>query len=100
MKFDEFKAAKGEAGKMKYLEAKSKVCDDAFLAMRGRRGDAFVEYFTGTICSVPQYLPEDDYLMIGQVLITDPDRIKTLSMLSLSACSWSPKQNETGKEGE
>ena len=104
MKFDEFKAAKGEAGKtvypVKYIEAKSKVCDDAFLAMRGRRGDAFVEYFTGTICSVPQYLPEEDYLMIGQALITDPDRIKTLSMLSLSACSWSPKQNETGKEGE
>ena len=70
-----------------YREANEKVCTDAFLAVRGRRDTAFVEYFTGTICSVPQVLPEDEYLAITDALLRDPERVKTLTLFALSAHS-------------
>ncbi|MCI5210103.1 MAG: type I-MYXAN CRISPR-associated protein Cmx8, partial [Candidatus Electrothrix sp. ATG2] len=70
-----------------YREAVKKICMDIFLAMRGRRGQDFVEYFTGTLCSVPQNLSNDDFLLISQALINEWDKVKTLSMLAVSACS-------------
>jgi len=74
----------------KYREVNAKVCSDAFLAMRGRRDADFVEYFTGTICSVPQYLPEDEFLGVSAALMSDWQKVKTLSMLALSAHSQLP----------
>lgn len=74
-----------------YREAVEKVCSDAFLAMRGRRDQDFVEYFTGSICSVPQYLKKEDFLYVSQALLNDWDRVKTLSMLAISAHSYLPK---------
>jgi CRISPR-associated protein Cmx8 len=71
-----------------YREAREKVCSDAFLAIRSRREQDFVEYFSGTICSVPQFLPETDYLMIAHALNKDWAKIKTLSMIALSAQSY------------
>lgn len=82
-----------------YREAREKICSDAFLAIRGRRDQDFIEYFTGTICSVPQYLPSDDFLLVSQALLTDWEKVKTLTMLALSACSWTGKSKETN-EGE
>jgi CRISPR-associated protein Cmx8 len=61
---DDFKNAK-------YLEAKEKICGDIFLALRSRREQDFIEYFTGTICSVPQFLPADDYVFVSQTLLQD-----------------------------
>ena len=91
IKFDEFRNKKDDKGRIKYpqeyREAREKVCSDAFLAMRGRRDQDYIEYFTGTICSVPQYLPEQDYLVVSQGLLTGWDKVKTLSMLALSAAS-------------
>ena len=87
----------------KYFEAREKVCSDAFLAMRGRKDQAYLEYFTGTICSVPQYLPENDYLVVSQALLSDWEKVKTLAMLALSAVSavgGSSKQKEMGGEGQ
>lgn len=102
--YDQFKDRKDEQGRLKYpdnyLKAREKVCSDAFLAMRGRRDADFVEYFTGTICSVPQWLPQDDYLVISQALLTDWEKVKTLSMLALSACSYSPKSATVAQEGD
>ncbi len=105
VKFEEFKNQKDDKGKIKYpqkyREAREKVCSAAFLAMRGRRDQDYVEYFTGTICSVPQYLPQDDYLVISQSLLTDWERVKNLAMLALSAVSpvgGSSEQKEGGKE--
>ncbi len=66
-------------------EARERVCSDAFLAMRGRRDQEFVEYFTGTICSVPQYLKQEEYVTLVGELIKDWGKIKVLSMLALSA---------------
>jgi CRISPR-associated protein Cmx8 len=93
--YDDFKNNKDEKGRIiyprEYLEARGRLCTDAFLAMRGRREQNFIEYFTGTICSVPQWLPEDDYLAVSQALINDWEKVKTLSMLALSAHSYTGK---------
>ena len=78
-----------------FREAREKVTSDAFLAMRSRRAEDFVEYFTGTICSVPHFVQESEYLDLTQALIQTPGTVKNLSMLALSAYSWL-----TGKEGQ
>jgi CRISPR-associated protein Cmx8 len=97
--FKEFK--KDEKGKIiypaTYREAVEKTCMDAFLAMRGRRDQDFIEYFTGTLCSVPQYLPEEDFLLVSQALINERDKVKSLAMLAVSACSYLPKNKQDDK---
>ena len=93
LKWSEFKDKKTPDGKMAippaYIEARQKICMDAFLAMRSRREQEFVEYFTGTLCSVPQFLPADDYVFVSQALLEENgwEKVKTLSMLALSAHS-------------
>ena len=93
IKWGDFKAKKTPEGKMAippaYIEARQKICMDAFLAMRSRRDQEFIEYFTGTICSVPQFLPSDDYVFVSQTLLEEDgwEKVKTLSMLALSAHS-------------
>ena len=77
-----------------YREAREKVCSDAFLAMRGRREQDFIEYFTGTICSVPQFLPQQEYIAVAGALMSDWGRIKTLAMLALSAHSYLSENNK------
>ena len=97
-KFKDFRNNKDEKKRivypMEYREAREKVCNDAFLAMRGRRDQDFVEYFTGTICSVPQYMAEEDFLRVATALMDDWERIKILSMLALSAHSYLPETAE------
>ena len=92
IKYDDFRNSKDEKGHVQYppayREARERVCSDAFLAIRGRRERDFVDYFAGTICSVPQWLPEDDFIAVSQSLSTDWERVKTLSMLALSAQSY------------
>ena len=75
-----------------YLDVKRKICADAFLAFRSRRGGDFVDYFTATVGSVAQYLPENDYGVLATALLCDDgpqnrDDVKTLAMLALSAAS-------------
>jgi len=82
-----------------YREAVEKVCMDAFLALRGRREQDLVEYFTGTLCSVPHYLPEEDFLLVSRALINEPEKVKTLAMLAISASSYLPR-NKQDKQGE
>jgi CRISPR-associated protein Cmx8 len=87
--------SKGEDGKVHYpkelRDAVEKVTKDAFLAMRGRNDREFVAYFTGTICSVPQFFGrQEDFIALSQALVGDPDLIKDLAMLALSAHSWMP----------
>lgn len=99
-KYDDFKKNKNDKDYViyptDYREACEKVCSDAFLAMRGRRDKAFIEYFTCTIFSVPQDLPQDkkrdNYLTVSRALITDWETVKALAMLALSACSYLPKE--------
>lgn len=101
VKFDSL--SKDEKGRRmypsSYREAVEKVCSDAFLAMRGRKDKDFIEYFTGTICAVPQWLPEEDYLLIIQSLFNDSERVKTIAMLALSAQSYFSKASTESQEG-
>lgn len=97
--YEKFKDNKDPKGRViypnEYREALEKVCADAFLAMRGRRDQDFVEYFTGTICSVPQFLPKDQFLTVARELTENWQKIKTLSMLAISANSYlSGQSNE------
>ncbi|HNZ49433.1 MAG TPA: type I-MYXAN CRISPR-associated protein Cmx8 [Candidatus Hydrogenedentes bacterium] len=93
--YDSFKENRDENGYVKtpesYRDAKEKVCMDAFLAIRGRTEQDFVEYFAGTLCSVPQNLKKDRYVEISNALFTEWEKVKTLSLLALSAVSWSFK---------
>lgn len=73
-----------------YREAREKVCKDAFLRMRACRArEDFVAYFTGTICSVPQYLADPEYQAMASAILDDDrwEEVKALAMLTLSALS-------------
>lgn len=66
------------------------VARDAFLAVRSRTGSDFVEYFCGTICSVPQAISSADFQRIGRALRDDEGRaeLRTLTLLALSAAAF------------
>lgn len=66
-------------------EARQKVAKDAFLAVRARTGADFISYFASTICSVPQHVGEEAFLTLTQHLHTDTERVRTLTLLALSA---------------
>lgn len=74
----------------RYREAREKICTDAFLRLRACRAkEDFVSYFTGTICSVPHYLPEDEYQPVADTILNDRrwEEVKALAMLALSSFS-------------
>ena len=74
----------------RYREAREKVCMDAFLRFRACYAkEDFVSYFTGTICSVPHYLPEAEYQTVADTILSDVrwEEVKTLAMLALSSFS-------------
>ncbi|MFQ5729713.1 MAG: hypothetical protein ACE5GN_05070 [Waddliaceae bacterium] len=74
----------------KYREAREKVCMDAFLRLRACRArEDFVSYFIGSICSVPQYLPDVEYQAISKAILDEKqwEDIKALAMLALSGSS-------------
>ena len=76
------------AGKLKERdEAKEKIARDAFLAARSRTGADFVDFFTSTLCSVPQHIKETEYAVIAKALLDEAqvEKIRTLTMLALSA---------------
>lgn len=91
--WDDFKDKRTADGRLdvpqQYREAREKVCSSAFLAMRSRKSrEDFVAYFTGTICSVPQYLPEQEYDALAEGLLADKwEEVKNLSMLALAGLS-------------
>jgi CRISPR-associated protein Cmx8 len=71
----------------KYRETREKVASGTFLEMRSRREQAFVDHFTATFCYVKQYLSEDDFQVVAQALLYEPENVKTLTLLALSANS-------------
>jgi CRISPR-associated protein Cmx8 len=80
---------KGSGRENEYNEKKEKVAREAFLAVRSRTGLTFVSYFTGTICSVSQWLNEASYLKLARALAPGNDeqieRVRSLTLLALSA---------------
>ncbi len=77
-----------------------KVCEDLFLAVRGRRHrDAFVAYLAETIGSVPQYLPEADLVALNRALQGENwSDVRALVLLATAAVSGLPR--ETQADGE
>lgn len=74
----------------RYREIREKVCADAFLRLRACKArEDFVSYFTGTICSVPQFLPEAEYQTVADAILTEErwEEVKALTMLALSGLS-------------
>jgi CRISPR-associated protein Cmx8 len=95
LKWEDFKDKKktDESGRSRvdvpaaYTEAKEKAASNVFLEMRSRREQDFVEHFTGTFCSIKQYLPEREYQIVAEALLRQPGDVKTLTLLALAANS-------------
>jgi CRISPR-associated protein Cmx8 len=81
----DWKGVQGSTKEKEYGDRKTKIAKDAFLSVRSRTGDDFVEYFVSTLCSFPQFLSEDGYATIAKALDTDTDKVRTLTLLALSA---------------
>jgi len=83
----DYESAKASGKLDAYNKAREKMARDAFLGARSRTGGDFVDFFTSTICSIPQHIKRDDYTVVARALL-DPaevDKLRTLTMLALSA---------------
>jgi CRISPR-associated protein Cmx8 len=75
-----------QEGYPKYAEMKAKVAKTAFLDIRSRTEQMdFINYFVSSLCSVPQHMKGDDFVMLTKELYGDPDKVRTLTLLALSA---------------
>lgn len=81
----DWKKVKGTSSEEDYRKTREKLAKDAFLAIRSRTGGDFIEYFAGTLCSVPQKIKESDFRILTEALHTSTDQIRTLTLLALSA---------------
>lgn len=88
---------KGTPRMKEYGEKREKLAKDAFLAVRSRPDQDFRKYFAGTLCSVPQFLDNERYRVLSHALRDDPSRVRTLTLLALSAAAYSssPKSKES-----
>ena len=90
-----------------FLEAQQRVCSDAFLSMRSRHDQDFIEFFAGSLCSVPQFLTAEEYQFLIRTLMTKPasdpladkvlswEDIKAIAMIAVSACSYRVRPRDT-----
>lgn len=73
-----------------YTKKKAKIAKSAFLDVRSRTEQwDFIKYFTGTLCSVPQYMGTESYVQLAKDLYDEQEyeKIRTLTLLALSANS-------------
>lgn len=85
---DEEKESRNKSGYGDYSDKKEKIAKDAFIAVRSRTEKMdFINYFVSSLCSVPQHMKSEDYVSLTQALYDDTDRIRTLTLLALSANS-------------
>ncbi len=71
-----------------YADKKTKIAKTAFLEVRSRTEQMdFINYFVSTLCSVPQRMKPESYSSLSKALYEDTDRIRTLTLLALSANS-------------
>ena len=94
-----------------FREAQQRVCSDAFLAIRSRHDQDFVEFFAGSICSVAQYLSPEEYQFLIKTLMTKPDPklirhdvlswedVKSIAMIAISACSFNVRPRVAQAQG-
>ncbi|AFZ31567.1 hypothetical protein Glo7428_3079 [Gloeocapsa sp. PCC 7428] len=85
---DEQKEARNKSGYGNYAEKKEKIAKSAFLDVRSRTESIdFINYFVSSLCSVPQHMKSEDYVSLTKALYDDTERIRTLTLLALSANS-------------
>jgi CRISPR-associated protein Cmx8 len=89
-----------------FREAQQRVCSDAFLSMRSRHDQDFVNYFAETILHGPQQLSPASLQFLVGILMTNPDPnpvgrkrlcwedVKVISMIAVSACSFNVRERE------
>ena len=73
-----------------YRDARESVATNAFLRVRSCKSkEDFMEFFTATICSVPQFLPVEQFREVTSALLDDNrwEETKALTMLALSGLS-------------
>jgi len=80
-----------------YEEKKAKLAREAFLAIRSRTGQDFVDYFVSTLCSVSQSMNEQRFIALTKALVKDGDNIRTLTMLALAAQTPNPQKQTMQK---
>jgi CRISPR-associated protein Cmx8 len=86
LKWDLVKEGAPQASRRgEYDEAKERIARDAFLSVRSRTGQDFVEYFAGTLCSIPNHLGQDKFVTLSRALHERPEVLRTLTLLALSA---------------
>ena len=83
-----WKTVQGTTKETEYREKKGKIAKSAFLEVRSRTEKSdFINYFASTICSVSQRMNEDSFEKLTRDLYEDTDKVRTLTMLALSANS-------------
>lgn len=71
-----------------YEKTKEKVARSAFLDVRSRTEKTdFINYFVSSLCSVPHRLSMADYSSLTEALYEDTEKVRTLTLLALSANS-------------
>ncbi len=81
----------------KYREMKAKLAREAFLAIRSRTGQDFIDYFVSTLCSVSQSMKEQRFVALTKALVENDEKIRTLTMLALAAQTPIPQKPTTQK---
>jgi CRISPR-associated protein Cmx8 len=83
-----WKDVQGTPKENEYREKKGKIAKSAFLDVRSRSEKSdFINYFASTICSVSQRMNEESFEKLTRDLYEDTDKVRTLTMLALSANS-------------
>jgi len=83
-----WKDVQGTPKESEYREKKGKIAKSAFLDVRSRTEKMdFINYFASTICSVSQRMNESNFERLTRDLYEDTDKVRTLTMLALSANS-------------
>ncbi|MDX2033396.1 MAG: type I-MYXAN CRISPR-associated protein Cmx8 [Blastocatellia bacterium] len=75
-----------------YEEKKTKLAREAFLAIRSRTGQDFIDYFVSTLCSVSQGMNERRFIALTHALVNETDNVRTLTMLALAAQTPNPQK--------
>jgi CRISPR-associated protein Cmx8 len=80
-------------------QTKADTARGAFLALRSRRDQAFIEHFTELFAQYGQYLPApQDFLTLTNALHNDTERVKTVTLLALSANAYVSRPKTTTSE--
>lgn len=81
----DLKSIQSPVDRRAYYDKRDSLAESCFYAVRSRSGEDFINFFASNICSVPQWMSPDEYSCLTKVLYEDTDKIRTLTMLALSA---------------